>query len=262
MQFKFTNTVLTAALLSGACASQALAHGDLGDLMVYSRYGKVFVGNYDFDGGSGLVTSPGPSFVFVTELENDWESTGKPGVDEPGIVTDGSAPADPDGQNLLFPANTALTIAANVLPGLGVNAAYWDGSGAVSFGATPHALEIEKGFSTITLDGTAATPVGSVSPWTSDGSGFAHDHAEYFIDEPDATATAGIYLFSLTFDTNNLDASDPIYFVAGYGLPEPQLDEAIEEAEEWVEANLAVPEPASLMLVSLGFAAVARRRHR
>ena len=82
---------------------------------------------------------------------------------------------------------------------------------------------------------------------------------EFLLDEPDATASAGIYLFSLTFDTSGADASAPLYFVAGYGLPEPALDEAIEEAEEWVEANL-VPEPASLMLVSLGLAAVARRR--
>ncbi len=262
MQYKFTTAVLAASLFTGATASQALAHGGLGDLMVYVENGKIKTGHYDFDGGSGLVTAPGPTFVYVTELEDNWEGIGKPGVDEPGIVTDGAAPLDPDGQNFFFPANTALTITANVMPGLGVNAAYWDGTGAVSFGATPHDLEVEKGFGLITLDGGSSTPAGSVSPWISDSSGLAHDHVEFIIDEPDATASAGIYLFSLTFDTSNALQSDPIYFVAGYGLPEPGLDEAIEEAEEWVEANL-VPEPSSLMLASAGLAlAAVRRRNR
>ena len=261
MQFKFTTTVLTASLISGAFASYALAHGDLGDLMVYDDNGKIITGHYDFDGGTALVTDPGPTYVYVTELEDNFDGGGTPGVDEPGYVTDGSAPADPDGQNYLFPGNTALSVTANVLPILGVNVAYWDGTGAVSFGASPHTMMIEGAFDSITLDGSSVNPTGSLNPWISDANGFAHGHLGYLLDEPDATASAGVYLFSVTLDASGLDAADPIYFVAGYGLPEPQIDDATELAEQWVETNL-VPEPSTILLAAVGLTLVPARRQR
>jgi len=258
---KFVNTlnILSASLITGVLASQAHAHGDLGDMMPYIDNGKVVTGYYDFDGGTGLVTDAGPAFVYLTELEADWESGGTPGTDEPGIATDGSHPNDPDGQLFAFPANTALTANANVLPLLNVNLAFWDGSSAVSFGASPHAFEIEDAFASITLDGSGATPVGTVSPWVSDINGHGHGHLEFLLDEPDATATPGVYLFSLTFTVNGSDPSDPVYYLAGFGLPEPQMDEAMESAEAWVESNL-VPEPATWFLGSLGVLALIHRQ--
>lgn len=259
MKFVNTLSVLSASLVTGALASNAHAHGDLGDMMVYVDSGKIMNGYYDFDGGTGLVTDPGPAFVYLTELEADWESGGTPGVDEPGVATDGSHPSDPDGQLFAFPANTALTVSANVLPILNINLAFWDGSGAVSFGASPHAFEIEDAFASITLDGGSASPVGTVSPWVSDTNGHAHGHMEFLLNEPDVTATPGIYLFSLTFAATGLSPSDPVYYLAGYGLPDPELDEAMESAESWVESNL-VPEPATWFLGSLGVLALVHRQ--
>lgn len=249
--------VLAAAIACGSLTTNTMADGSLGDLLVYELNGRLVTGYYDFDGGTGLVTDPGPAFVYTTELAANWEGGGTPGTDEPGIATDASHPNDPDGKLLAFPANTALRATANVLPTLGLNAAFWDGSGAVNFGATPHALSIEDAFASIPLDGSADTPVGLVSPWISGPNGTNHDHLEFLIDEPDATATPGIYLFSLTFAAGDL-VSDPVFYVAGFGLPEPQLDEAIGAAETWVNSNL-VPEPATWFLGSLGVLAMIHR---
>jgi hypothetical protein len=124
---------------------------------------------------------------------------------------------------------------------------------------SPHAFEIEDAFASITLDGSGATPVGTVSPWVSDTNGHAHGHMEFLLNEPDATATPGIYLFSLTFAAAEASPSDPVYYLAGFGLPEPELDEAMESAEAWVEANL-VPEPTTWLLGSLGVLALIHRQ--
>ena len=262
MMFQIRHTCLIAAAAAAATfagPTGAFAHAGLGDLMIYVDGGKLTTGYYDADGGTGLVTDAGPAFVYTTELEADWEGGGTPGIDEPGVATDGSVVADPDGQVYPFPANTALNISANLLPGLNVNAAYWTGAGAPNFVASPHTIEVEGGFSSLVFDGTSSLPGGSVSPWISDASGAAHDHLEFLLDESDAFATPGIYLFSLTFSATGVQSSDPVYFVAGYGLGEPAIDVAIESAEEWVEQNL-VPEPASLTLGLVG-AAMALIRH-
>ncbi len=247
------NTLAAAAVMT----TSASADGGLGDLLIYVDNGKLITGHYDFDGGSGLVLDAGPTRVYTTEFEPDWEGGGTPGTDEPGIATDASHPNDPNGKLLDFPANTALRATANILPTLGLNAAFWDGSGAVNFTATPHTLSIEDPFASITLDGSTGTPVGSVSPWISGPNGTNHDHLEFLINEPDATATPGVYLFSLTFTAGSL-VSDPVFFVAGFGLPEPQLDDAIVAAQAWVESNV-VPEPATWFLGSLGALALIYR---
>ena len=110
------------------------------------------------------------------------------------------------------------------------------------------------------LDGDSNSPVGSVSPWISDANGEGHAHLEFLLNEPEVTAAAGIYLFSLSFNANGFETSDPVYYVAGYGLEESLLEEAIETAGAWAEANL-VPEPGSLSLGALALlCCLARRR--
>ena len=257
--FKQASIITAAALTCGVFTYSVQAHGDLGGLMPYVNNGKLFTGHYDMHSGSGLVTDTGPTYVYVSEVESNWEGGGTPGIAHPGIVTDGSSPNDPDGQQFYFPANTALTVTANVLPDLGWNLAYWDGSGTVDFAASPHSLTIEDAFNSITLDGGTGTPIGSVSPWISDANGVGHAHLEFILNEPDATASAGVYLYALTFSATGVTPSDPIYYVSGYGLAEPDLDEAIESAEAWVETNL-VPEPAALTLAVMAAAGCISRR--
>ena len=143
MVFKYAFIITVATLANGAFTCSTEAHSDLGGLMPYVSDGQIVTGHYAMHDGSGLVTDPGPTYVYITELQSNWEGSGMPGIDEPGIVTDGSSPNDPDGQLYSFPANTALTVTANLLPDLNWNIAFWDGSGDVDFVQSPHALTIE-----------------------------------------------------------------------------------------------------------------------
>lgn len=245
-------------------ASPVLA-GEGGDIMIYDNgSGGLNFGLYDFDGGTGEVLEVGPVYIIESELENDWESTGKPGTDEPGWATDGSAPLDPSTPLIEypFPANTALNVNANVIPVLNGNAAYWDGSGAVNFTTTmPNAIEVEDGFGSLLLDGSATAPAGTLSPWISTANGTAHDHLEFILDAPDATAAPGVYLISLSASAGALD-SEPLYFIFGYAgadFTDEQIEEAIESAEGYVETTI-VPEPTSALLLGLSGLAFCRRR--
>ena len=249
------------ATLAIVSAGPMLA-GEGGDIMIYDNgNGGLTFGLYDFDGGSGAVLDEGPVFIVEAEMEANWEGDGRPGTDEPGWATDGSIPSDLVIE-FPFPANTALNVSANVLPVLGGNAAYWDGNGAVNFTtAMPNGIEVEDALGSLELDGSGTAPAGTVSPWISDGSGTAHNHLEFILDAPDATAATGVYLISLSASAGSLE-SDPLYFIFGYGgtdFTEEEIEEAIELAEEYVE-DVVIPEPASATLLALAGVALLRRR--
>ncbi len=255
--------ILTATIAL-SLAGPTLAH-EGGDLMIYDNgSGGLSFGLYDFDGGTGVVLDAGPVWIIATELSANWESTGKPGTDEPGWATDGSSPSDPSTPKIQFPfpANSALTVTANVLPVLGGNAAYWNGVGPVSFSTTlPNDVELEDAFSSLVFDGSAVAPAGSVSPWISGLDGTAHDHLEFLLDAPDASAAPGIYLISLSASAGSLD-SQPLYVLMGFGgsaLTDVELEEAIESAEVYVQ-TVIIPEPASATLLALAGLTLARRR--
>ncbi|MEO0588619.1 MAG: PEP-CTERM sorting domain-containing protein [Planctomycetota bacterium] len=289
------------AVLAGACfaggltfAGQATA-GAGGDLMFYVSDGELKVGRYDFDGGSGLVLEVESEPLVISEALPDWEDGGKPGTDEPGLTTDGAlAPdpieggGDPNGidPDLQFPPNTALVATANVLPVIGLDVAYWDATGPVTFGASPHNVLVESPFFSVPLnfdeelefDSDGVAPAGQLAPWQSDANGTNHDHFEFIIDALDADATPGIYAFSLTFEADGA-FSEPQYFLLGYsdeayftdpefGIEDPSqvtltdlaLEAALDQADEYFEENI-IPEPASgLLLAAAGGLALIRRR--
>ncbi|MEM1210061.1 MAG: PEP-CTERM sorting domain-containing protein [Planctomycetota bacterium] len=282
----FTKTLdrsFTTLALAGVCAGGLAFTGEAnadagGDLMFYvnpSDSTELKVGRYDFDGGTGAVLESETEPVIIAEMEPSWEFSPNPGTDEPGLTTDGalqSGPTpDPDGQSpsFPFPADTALIATANVLPVLGVDLAYWDGDGAVSFGATPQSIIVESPFSPgpleeeFVFDGDGVAPSGQMAPWQSLGDGTNHDHFEFLSPLDNASTTPGIYLFSLTFEAGGA-VSEPLYFLLGYAdgveLTDVQLDSALELAEGYVE-NVIIPEPASAMLLAAaGGLALIRRR--
>ncbi|MEM6334318.1 MAG: PEP-CTERM sorting domain-containing protein [Planctomycetota bacterium] len=274
------------AALAGACfaggltlAGHASAGAD-GDMMFYVSDGELKVGRYDFDGGTGLVLEVESEPLAISEAEANWEGGGKPGTDEPGLTTDGAlAPdpieggGDPNGIDpaLQFPPDTALIARANVLPVIGLDVAFWDATGPVTFGTSPHNVLIESPFFSVPLDfdeelvldsdGTA--PSGRLSPWQSDENGTNHEHFEFIIDAADALATPGIYAFSLTFEADGF-FSEPQYFLLGYAdgvtLIDDDLDLALDAADEYFEENI-IPEPATgLLLAAAGGLALIRRR--
>ncbi|MEM1099335.1 MAG: hypothetical protein AAGH92_11170 [Planctomycetota bacterium] len=266
-----------AAVVSTAPAGDAHADGADGDLMFYVVNDQLTVGRYDFDGGTGVVIEEVTEEIVLAEMEPSWEFGPNPGTDEPGLATDGSLPSppDPDGINFPFPADTALTAQSSLLPVLGTNAAYWDGTGTPSFGALPSGqfLIVESPFvapglvEEIELDGSATAPTGTLAPWVSDSNGTEHDHFEFLHSAADADADAGIYLFALDYATDDPSvAGTTLTYLLGYGGPEgsPIYDDAtleglLEDAEEYVENNI-VPEPAAATLLALGGLAALRRR--
>ncbi|MEM1445890.1 MAG: PEP-CTERM sorting domain-containing protein [Planctomycetota bacterium] len=274
-----TRWLLGAACVGGSAAVVSLAPagdasaGEGGDLMFYVDNGQLTVGRYDFDGGTGVVLEEVTEDIVLAEMEPSWEGGPNPGTDEPGIATDGSLPSppDPDGINFPFPANTALTAQSSLLPVLGTNAAFWDGTGTPSFGALPAGefIIVESPFvgpglvEEIELDGSATAPTGTLAPWVSDSNGTEHDHFEFLHSATDAAATAGIYLFALDYATDDSSiAGKTLTYLIGYGgttFDDPTLEGLLEDAEAFVEAEI-VPEPAAASLLALGGLVALRRR--
>ncbi len=261
--------LLCAAFAGGACIAAVTQGTDAmagagGDLMFYVENNQLTVGRYDFDGGTGVVIEPTTEEVVIGEFEPSWEGSPNPGGDEPGMATDGSSPNDPDGISFAFPADTALNINVALLPVLGTNAAYWDGTGTPSFGALPQDLILEDPFlNEIDLDGSANLPATTLSPWQSDGLGTAHDHIEFLSSATDAATGAGIYLLALDYSTSDSSiAGTTLFHLFGYGgttYNDDTLDALLETAEGYVEDNI-VPEPGTATLAALGGLALLRRR--
>lgn len=141
---------------------------------------------------------------------------------------------------------------------------YWNGSGAVSFSPAVADFRVDGG-----------DPLGSTA-----GAGGEFDDHPFLVVDSDALP--GVYLASVFGVVNNYDPSDPLYLVMGTEelitpqflgitqgefdmLTDEDLDFALEQVIDrgvaYVQTNVVVPEPASLTLVSLGFALIAASRN-
>jgi hypothetical protein len=118
---------------------------------------------------------------------------------------------------------------------------YWNGVGAISF--TPAAADFR-------IDNGNPLP-GSV------GVGGAYDDHPFLVVDSDALP--GIYLASVVGKVNDFANSDPVFIVFATG---EDFEDVHEVAVEYVQANLVVPEPASLALAAMACGAIVAMRRR
>ena len=269
--------VFTAAV---ACSASVFAHSDV---LLADVGGKVAIGTAE-DIGDPVNESlelfpPGTNGAFESIMiagsglvdPPDYES------DEPGFYSDPAAL----GANAL-PGSAGVTASTTnfTVGAASAELFYWNGGGAVEFDPAPvnTAFEFE--------------PASNFATTTS--SGFVDGHPEFLLNAvADAVPADGVYLISPVVDVDTLATSDSFFVVllvdALITTPElaEEVEEAVEaleegapnaevdfgngvvkdfafyeEAVEWVEDNLVVPEPTTGMiaLVVLGFAAVSRNR--
>lgn len=118
---------------------------------------------------------------------------------------------------------------------------YWNGLGAASFAPAAANFRIDEG-----------DPLGSTA-----GTGGAFDDHPFMVVDSDTLP--GIYLASIFGVVDGFDPSDPVYVVFATG---EEFEEAHGLAAEYVEANVAVPEPMSLGLVAIACGAILTIRRR
>ena len=241
-----------AFLMAIAGASSALAHDDV---LPYALGGKIVTGGHDDVVGTDNITERVFGYDFG-EDPSDPYVIGDPGFNN-GAFAIGIYP-----NNGLLPAN--FTLGFNVLS----NLQFWDGSGPVSFAPALAGVDlgINRGSNTVHISGSGQS--GTVPTIGSTGAaGRLHVHVQSQLNASDGTnpnlpnAPDGIYLVGLDLQLpgSGLANSDPIYFVYDNGLGEETHDEAI----DWVQNNLVVPEPSSWAIMAIGavaLAATARRK--
>lgn len=80
------------------------------------------------------------------------------------------------------------------------------------------------------------------------------DHLDIFLNAPTDSSADGVYLLTLEVFSNDLGASEPIFFVFGRGVDEVDLDAAV----GYVRST--IPTPGAVSLLALAGAASLRRR--
>lgn len=190
----------------------------------------------------------------------------EPGVNHPDINDAGLA-SYPTSATALLPGDTLRLLERSfTVGGVTDDLFYWNGVLPVSFAPTSADFRVDGG-----------DPLGS-----SAGIGGVFDDHPFLVVDDDSQP--GIYLASVSGVVDGFESSDPVYLVIGTEdlitadflginqvefdlLTDDELDEAldavIERGVEFVEANVVVPEPSSLMIAAvIGCLAMSRARTR
>lgn len=256
------------------------------DVLLADVNGQVDIGsavdpsgpNEEFSLGTTTFESilvPGSAPVNPVDYESD--EPGFFGLDAVGNVDDLTAL----GASAL-PGAASVSISASSFAAQGANAAlfYWDGTGGVSFAPAPAGTTF------------AFNPANDFA--MTDANGGMDDHPFYELNAAAGTPADGVYLVSPVIDVAGLESSDPFYIVlladalitgeedaelveeALEDLEEGLAADALvdfgggitkdfafyEEAVEFVEETIAIPEPSSALLCLAGSCVLALMQSR
>lgn len=244
-------TLTLLLILFGAAAAHA--HDDV---VPYAFGGKLVTGGHD----DGTLTDTLEMRVYgfdFGEEPSDPYFIGDPGFNN-GAFAIG-----------VFPGNGLLPAGFTLGFDVATNLQYWDGAGAANFTAAPGGVELglQRGSFTTYVSGVGQT--GTVPTIGSTGaSGRLHVHLGSLLNYSDGIDPAlpnppdGIYLLGLTLKLpgSGLADTDTLYFVYNNGLDEEVHDQAM----DWVQNTLVVPEPSSylLMVTAAGALGLIVRRKR
>lgn len=236
--------LLLAICTSATVAAPASAHFDVMPYLTDS--GDLRAGGYQLN---ALPYARTDQQVFIGSLLHYVSFPGAVDSSAPGWIAVTSAVDLPAGSSPL-PGSTAIYCDFVSMPQLDANLAYWDGLGAVAFGATPdgEALQLSLGGAeSATVSGENEDVVG-IEIATTSALGGLHVHPFWtlygnsLLDPTSMDApSSGVYLASVTMRIDSIRVSNPVYVLLGLDVSTDQLL----AAESWVSSQLSVPEPAT-----------------
>lgn len=235
-QSRFRFAVAAAGLAVAFLSSSPVSAKHV-DVLMQGVSGQVTTGSADFDASQWVMGQR----VYNEQMEAtslfgvNYFSTNAPGFNS----RVGDRPAGTDA----LPGST--DIAWDFLPvyagGIRSDLLYWDGLGAVDFGAPSNARLNLAGVDSnetmsIFAEGSSDRTTGAVFARTGSG-GFVHDHQDFslFDDDFSGTAPEGVYVAAMELQIAPLAASEPILMV--FSTPAIS-DTALADAAAWVEARV------------------------
>jgi hypothetical protein len=244
---RFFRTVVPALMI---LSSGAVTRADF-DVVPYELAGKIVTGGEDDVTGAVNITERVYGFHFDEVASH------------PFIITD---PGFNNGTSFtvgVFPNNGLLPVSKDLAFTVLTNLEYWDGTGAVSFGAAPASVSLGLNHDLL-IDAASHVPDTSTIGNTA-AAGRLHVHIESDLNYTDGTdknppnAPDGLYLIGmkLSLPGSGIADSEPIFLIYNNNTDDAIQDDAI----AWANANL-VPEPATWLLLATSLGALAARRWR
>ena len=277
-----TQRILSLAVFAAAvaCSSSVFAHSDV---LFGNVGGKVTLGTAEDIGDPNTEDLS----LFPAGFNGAFESIMRVGApaadyesDEPGFYSDPNAL----GSNAVAPGlDVFVSTTSFTVDGATADLFYWDGTDPVDFNPAPAGTTFE-------FEQDPNTGIGTTT------SGVFDDHPEFLLDaDPNAVPADGVYLISFQVEIDTLATSDSSLAVllvdelitsSFFALEVEEAIEALEEsgdpndatvdfgggvtknfafyeeAVEYVEDNLVVPEPTTCMIafIASGLVAVSRNR--
>lgn len=242
-------SVLAAATI-GLAASLASAHFDFVPKIVNNQ---VATAGHDDEEGVDV------SSLIVAGYDFGEIAADPYNIGDPGFNTQGAS---------AFTASSTLRLAAQTHNGRYLS--YWNGTGDPTFGSVPSGVSLTLAGSPsryVSLTETSATYAPSSTPslliGTFSSNGAMHVHLTSSIfkdgDQVEDSVPVGAYLiaFELLNPNTGVANSEPLYIIFNNGLTEEVHDGAI---DAFAASLNAIPEPASLGLLTLALPLLTRRR--